>query len=188
MTPAFFSLDQILSRMNQPDYSIKNANMLDKIAHELHMQEGWTLSGKQYQVSILEQQHNKYLIIPHPLGLQGLDGERVTAETCWCLERVHANETLEELKWIAKQIRTPELVYFDADNNTKNIAPYSYSVPIYRHNFKDHKRGEKLAPIASIQDEDTWKVRRDATIMPQTMMQSHAAKLAMYLFCKINYS
>ena len=68
MTPAFFSLDQILSRMNQPDYSIKNANMLDKIAHELHMQEGWTLSGKQYQVSISEQQHNKYLIIPHPLG------------------------------------------------------------------------------------------------------------------------
>ena len=52
MTPAFFSLDQILSRMDQPDYSIKNANMLDKIAHELHMQEGWTLAGKHYQVNI----------------------------------------------------------------------------------------------------------------------------------------
>ena len=122
--------------------------------------------------------------------LQGLDGEVVTAEICWCLERLHANETLEELRWIAKQIRTPELVYSDPDNKTNNTAlhPYSYSVPIYRHNFKDHKRGEKLAPIASIQDEDTWRVRRDATIMPQTMMQSHAAKLAMYLFCKINYS
>ena len=110
----------------------------------------------------------------------------MTAETCWCLKMVHANETLEELRWIAKQIRTPELVYSDPDN-TSNTALYSYSVPIYRHNFKDHKRGEKLAPMASIQDEDTWRVRRDATIMPETMMQSHAAKLAIYLFCKINY-
>ena len=67
MTPAFFSLDQILSRMNQPDYSIKNANMLDKIAHELHMQEGWTLAGKHYQVPISGQQRNKYLIRPHEL-------------------------------------------------------------------------------------------------------------------------
>ena len=95
---------------------------------------------------------------------------------------VHAKETLEELRWIAKQIRTPELVYSDP-HNTSNTAPYSYTV-----NFKDHKRGEKLAPMASIQDEDTWRVRRDATIMPETMMQSHAAKLAIYLFCKINYS
>ena len=62
MTPAFFSLDQILSHMNQPDYSIKNANMLDKIAHELHMQEGWTLAGKYYQVPFSEQQHNNYYI------------------------------------------------------------------------------------------------------------------------------
>ena len=59
MTPAFFSLDQILSRMDQPDYSIKNANMLDKIAHELHMQEGWTLAGKHYQVS----ENNSKIII-----------------------------------------------------------------------------------------------------------------------------
>ena len=112
----------------------------------------------------------------------------MTAETCWCLEKVHANETLEELRWIAKQIRTPELVYSDPDNKNNNTALYSYMVPIYRHRFKDHKRGEKLAPMASIQDEDTWRVRRDATIMPETMMQSHAAKLAIYLFCKINYS
>ena len=133
----------------------------------------------------------------------------MTAETCWCLEKVHANETLEELRWIAKQIRTPELVYSDPDNKNNNTGPYSYSVdiagkeaeklpqpshpysysvPLYRHNFKDHKRGEKLAPIASIRDEDTWRVHRDATIMPETMMQSHAAKLAIYLFCKINYS
>ena len=48
----------------------------------------------------------------------------MTAETCWCLEMVHANETLEELRWIAKQIRTPELVYSDPDN-TSNTAPYS---------------------------------------------------------------
>ena len=66
MTPAFFSLDQILSRMDQPDYSIKNANMLDKIAHELHMQEGWTLAGKHYQVPFSEQQHNNYLISKRP--------------------------------------------------------------------------------------------------------------------------
>ena len=112
----------------------------------------------------------------------------MTAETCWCLEKVHANETLEELRWIAKQIRTPELVYSDPDNKNNNTALYSYSVSIDRFNLKDHKRGEKLAPIASIQDEDTWRVRRDATIMPETMMQSHAAKLAIYLFCKINYS
>ena len=112
----------------------------------------------------------------------------MTAETCWCLEKVHANETLEELRWIAKQIRTPELVYSDPDNKNNNTALYSYMVPIYRHRFRDHKRGEKLAPMASIQDEDTWRVRRDATIMPETMMQSHAAKLAIYLFCKINYS
>ena len=59
VTPAFFSLDQILSRMDQPDYSIKNANMLDKIAHELHMQEGWTLAGKHYQVS----ENNSKIII-----------------------------------------------------------------------------------------------------------------------------
>ena len=102
----------------------------------------------------------------------------MTAETCWCLKMVHANETLEELRWIAKQIRTPELVYSDPDN-TSNTAPYSYSVDL---------RGEKLAPMASIQDEDTWRVRRDATIMPEIMMKSHAAKLAIYLFCKINYS
>ena len=76
MTPAFFSLDQILSRMNQPDYSIKNANMLDKIAHELHMQEGWTLAGKHYQVSISGQQNSKNISHFTPPGPGWREGDR----------------------------------------------------------------------------------------------------------------
>ena len=57
----------------------------------------------------------------------------MTAETSCCLEKVHVNEMLEDLRWIAKQIKTKELIYSEADSNTKNIAPYSYSVPIYRN-------------------------------------------------------
>merc|ERR1712142_1264618 len=47
--PAMFALDHILSNMEDNDYDFKNGNALDRLAHNLHMQETWANAAKIYR-------------------------------------------------------------------------------------------------------------------------------------------
>ena len=43
-----FALDHVLSNMDDNLYDFKNGNALDRIAHNLHMQEVWQNAAKKY--------------------------------------------------------------------------------------------------------------------------------------------
>ena len=46
----FFSLDVILSHMDDENYGIKNTNTLDRIAHGIHMHHMWEQAALLYKV------------------------------------------------------------------------------------------------------------------------------------------
>ena len=47
----FFSLDLILSNMDDSVYGIKNTNIMDRIAHAMHMHHMWEHASKMYKVN-----------------------------------------------------------------------------------------------------------------------------------------
>ena len=47
----FFALDMILSNMDDKLYGIMNANVLDRIAHAMHMHNMWEHASKSYKVN-----------------------------------------------------------------------------------------------------------------------------------------
>ena len=46
----FFSLDVILSNMDDENFGIKNSNTLDRIAHAIHMNHMWEQAAQLYKV------------------------------------------------------------------------------------------------------------------------------------------
>ena len=50
----FFALDMILSNMDDKFYGIMNANILDRIAHAMHMHNMWEHASKSYKVKELK--------------------------------------------------------------------------------------------------------------------------------------
>merc|ERR1719239_8618 len=98
--PPLHILDVILSNMDDTEYGIKNSNIIDKIAHDLHMSEIWTSAAK-YVKELYEE----------PLG----------NETCSCLISSHEPYMLHRLEFLAVEIRNPEAVYnFDDDKEDES--------------------------------------------------------------------
>jgi len=98
--PPLHILDVILSNMDDTEYGIKNSNIIDKIAHDLHMSEIWTSAAK-YVKELYEE----------PLG----------NETCSCLISSHEPYMLRRLEFLAVEIRNPEAVYnFDDDKEDES--------------------------------------------------------------------
>lgn len=165
-TPAYAALDHILSNIDDPKYGVKNANALDMIAHALHMQELWSVAGKAYK---------------------GLKRRSVTRKMCKCLEDTYGEMTALVMKEVAKQIRTPELVYTSPEG--VNTTDPSYSV--YEYSFsvkvKKNRKNGKLVGTPSIVDELTWAGRRDGMFMPAEAVIEEGRQLAMYIFCKMKY-
>merc|ERR1719239_283383 len=102
--PPLHILDVILSNMEVTEYGIKNSNIIDKIAHDLHMSEIWTSAAK-YVKELYEE----------PLG----------NETCSCLISSHEPYMLRRLEFLAVEIRNPEAVYnFDDDKEDESEEGY----------------------------------------------------------------
>merc|ERR1740128_254871 len=81
--------------MDDPEYGIKNSNIIDKIAHDLHMSEIWTSAAK-YVKELYE--------------------DPLTNETCSCLISSNEPYMLRRLEFLAVEIRNPDAV-FNEDNN-----------------------------------------------------------------------
>jgi len=163
-TPAYSALDHVLSNIDDPMYGVKNANALDMIAHALHMQELWSVAGKAYK---------------------GLRRRTLTRKVCKCLDETYGAMTALVMKEVAKQIRTPELVYTRPDG--VNTTDPSYSVYKYSFTYKKVAKNGKLVGSPSIVDELTWAERRDGMFMPAEAVIEEGRQLAMYIFCKMKY-
>merc|ERR1711892_1217168 len=100
---ALFALDHVLSHMEDNEYSIKNGNALDRVAHALHMQETWQTAAKVYKKLTNKRKPGKLL--------------------CSCLDQVYGEWISKSLLYIAKQIREPETMYTSsgAANNTRKV-------------------------------------------------------------------
>merc|ERR1719239_1559574 len=98
--PPLHILDVILSNMDDTEYGIKNSNIIDKIAHDLHMSEIWTSAAK-YVKELYE--------------------EPLSNETCSCLISSHEPYMVRRLEFLAVEIRNPEAVYnFDDDKEDES--------------------------------------------------------------------
>jgi len=87
-SPAMFALNHVLSNMEDNNYDIKNGNALDRIAHNLHMQELWQNAAKFYKKSKLK-------------------GKR-KSKLCGCLDETFSNVINASLHLLANAIRGPE--------------------------------------------------------------------------------
>jgi len=87
-SPAMFALNHVLSNMEDNNYDIKNGNALDRIAHNLHMQELWQNAAKFYKKSKLK-------------------GKR-KSKLCGCLDETFSNVINASLHLLANAIRRPE--------------------------------------------------------------------------------
>jgi len=103
----FFALDMILSNMDDKFYGIMNANILDRIAHAMHMHNMWEHASKSY----------KELVENPPIS-----GE------CACLMEAYMEDIMKSLLTIAKLIRTPNIMAAAGKKgNRKNSRKLSYN-------------------------------------------------------------
>jgi len=95
----FFALDMILSNMDDKLYGIMNANVLDRIAHAMHMHNMWEHASKSY----------KELVENPPKS-----GE------CSCLIEAYMEDIMKNLLTIAKLIRIPDTFQAHAAGKKRN--------------------------------------------------------------------
>jgi len=151
--------------MDDPHYGVKNANALDMIAHSLHMQELWNRAGKAFK---------------------RLNTNKLPKNKCKCLEEIYGDMTALVMAEVAKQIRTPELVYTNPDGTNSTDAGYS----VYKYSFSFRRiigSGGKQVASPSIVDENTWVERREGMFIPGEELIEEGRQLAIYIFCKLNY-
>ena len=96
-------MDQVLSHMDDPKYGIKNLNLLDKIAHNLHMHMMWQIASPYYAE----------LLSSPP-----------DTDMCPCLLQTYKQEVRDELTFIAREIRTPEQFAQEATKKEGQPAYY----------------------------------------------------------------
>jgi len=101
-SPAMFALDHVLSNMEDNNYDIKNGNALDRIAHNLHMQELWQNAAKFYKESKLK-------------------GKR-KSKLCGCLDETFNTVVNASLHLLAKAIRGPEPEQMSTQNPEERKA------------------------------------------------------------------
>jgi len=94
----FFSLDVILSHMDDENYGIKNTNTLDRIAHGIHMHHMWEQAALLYKE-----------IVANPPD----DG------TCTCLINTFEEKIAQNVLMIAKLIRIPDEMAAKANEHAK---------------------------------------------------------------------
>jgi len=176
---ALFTLDHVLSHMEDNEYGIKNGNALDRVAHALHMQETWQNAAKIYKK---------------------LTKKRTPGKLCSCLDQVYGEWITKSLLYIAKQIREPDTMYThsEAENNTRKVYHYLYrgsygggccvgSTQLQQEQ-RSSKEEDKEEAIPNIVDEETWKTWKDMTYanMDEDLKNELSYNFAHFMNCKLN--
>jgi len=201
---AMFALDHVLSNMEDNSYDFKNGNALDRLAHNLHMQETWANAAKVYKK--MKRMNSKKRL-------------------CSCLDEVYGPWITKSLLYLAKEMREPEEVYTGGSKRKQKPAQYYY-VPRYgggccngpdivtqpprstepfepfepfelqeRVIGKRSAEGDKSKSgihheesIPNITDEDTWAIWKNMTYsnMNEELEYQVAYNLATFLRCKLN--
>jgi len=99
----FFSLDVILSNMDDENFGIKNSNTLDRIAHAIHMNHMWEQAAQLYKE-----------IVANPPD---------DASTCSCLINTFSEKIALSVLTIAKLIRIPDEMAAKANGNASTMRP-----------------------------------------------------------------
>jgi len=190
----FFALDNVLSHMDDPNWGIKNANTLDQLGHDIHMHMLWQAASEKYHDMV--------------------GNSPPSSETCACLIDSYNNTIYHALGIMAKEIRTPELVVANFNNNTGNGkamgvmgAPQIYAYcgcsrptrPWWQFWKKDGQAAtSNTAPgtfipenqmiAITITNETTWDDWKYAMRHPSAdFKQDVANHLAAYIYCKLNH-
>ena len=87
-TIAMRHLDQVLSHMDQTDYSITNYSILEKLVHVMHMAELWSRA----------QEHYEMLTVYPP-----------STRACACVTDTDSNGLMDQLQLLALKIKFPGL-------------------------------------------------------------------------------
>jgi len=183
---AMFALDHVLSNMEDNAYDFKNGNALDRLAHNLHMQETWAKAAKVYKDKKMKKLNSQKRL-------------------CSCLDEVYGNWITESLLYLAKEIREPEEVYVGGSD--KRVAPrprYGGGCcprpprEWFREEFLIAKRSAEGVDsksgvhheesIPSITNEETWAIWKNMTYanMNEELEYYVAYHLATFLRCKLN--
>ena len=102
---------------------------------------------------------------------------------CNCMEETYGEMTALVMNEVAKQIRTPELVYTSPEGANTTDPAYS----VYSYSFSFNRKSGKQVGTPSIVDELTWAGRRDGMFMPADAVIEEGRQLAIYIFCKMKY-
>jgi len=175
----FFSLDLILSNMDDSVYGIKNTNIMDRIAHAMHMHHMWEHASKMY----------KDLVENPP-----------ESNTCTCLMDTHKEAIMKNLLIIAKLIRIPDIMGAAGKGKRKNGRRASYHYGGYLGQYlgkyigfiSKASRGRKnveedpskdLYDI-QITDEASWNAWKNIMKEPYVGYTEDVARdMAYFMFC-----
>jgi len=173
----FFSLDLILSNMDDTDYGIKNSNVLDRIAHAMHMHHMWEHASKMY----------KDLVENPP-----------ESATCTCLMDTHKEAIMKNLLTIAKLIRIPDIMgAAGKGKNNRRAQKYIY-LGVYHYLgeyvgvFSKASRGRKSIEEDpskklynnTIENEASWNVWKNIMKEPYKGYTEDVARdMAYFMFC-----
>jgi len=178
-SPALFALDHVLSNMDDNSYDFKNGNALDRIAHNLHMQEVWQNAAKKYK------------------GIR-----RRKPKLCGCLEETYSSTVNESLHFLAKQIREPELMYtrtsekraiysprYGGGGGTR-CRPWPKCVlfPPAEETFALRGGSNPLqSSLDSIVDEKTWDLWKNSTSanIDDEKKEEMASSFALFMKCNL---
>jgi len=166
----FFSIDMILSNMDNKMYGTKNANILDRIAHAMHMQKIWEHASKFYKEILTNPPEKK---------------------TCTCLIDTYQEDILKKVLIFAKLIRIPEIMAAAGGMRTRS---WTYR---YRYRFSwswrlkaSEGRGEedpsKSLFTDSIADEKTWDDWKNGMEAPYDSTDDVGRDMAYYMYCHFN--
>jgi len=172
-TDGMRSLDQVLSHMDNHKYDIGRYDILERVAHSLHMQEVWYEAQSVY---------NK------------LKQQPPSSDVCKCALDIENNGVLHILRLIALQVREPEhmlgkymtwknfAVTWDA-----NLSTY-YSITKNDAKNPQEDKNNSLPPIfpppPPVSSEAAWiKWKQVSMTMGEP---SDTFELALYLYCALN--
>jgi len=185
----FFSLDMILSNMDDKMFGIKNSNILDRIAHAMHMQNMWEHASKSY----------KELVENPP----------EESKTCSCLMDTYKEGIFKKLLSTAKLIRIPDIMAAAGGRGSRNQRGRSYqSYGRFRKNKGKRSRtigsqgnaghGNSKMPTAEddpstdlydnkITSEETWNAWKNIMKEPTEGYSKNVARdMALFMYCHFN--
>jgi len=164
-TSAMRATDRTLSHMDERNYDVKEYDGLERVVHALHMEEIWNSALIQYKNISLNPPNSK---------------------VCHCARDIENNGVMKMLRFIALQIREPELMY--GKHVTINGRSYSWDGNVYSYGFLPQKAADDALlnaqdAIPPLTNEAGWRAWKD---LMMSMKDSDDYELALYLHCALN--